>query len=207
MRRARGRARRSIRPSSIEYLEARMPAYWVPRFVEYLDELPRTESHKLKKAELREAGITAGDVGPHEGAEARKSVGEVAVERRARSRSSTGAARLVAGRCAQLRPRRRSRSARAARRAAATSSASCCRRAGRSGRGRRRASSRSRRTSPTTASSSRTASATSSSPGSLRVEGRLTEADPERLRIGMAMEVVAVERARPDDLRVRAGGA
>jgi crotonobetaine/carnitine-CoA ligase len=43
-----------------EYLAARMPAYWVPRFIEYLDELPRTESHKLKKADLREAGITEG---------------------------------------------------------------------------------------------------------------------------------------------------
>jgi uncharacterized OB-fold protein len=30
--------------------------------------------------------------------------------------------------------------------------------------------------------------------GYLRVEGRLTEADPERLRIGMPMEVVAVRR-------------
>ena len=42
----------------VEYLEPRMPAYWLPRFVEYMDVLPRTESHKLKKAELREAGIT-----------------------------------------------------------------------------------------------------------------------------------------------------
>jgi uncharacterized OB-fold protein len=31
-------------------------------------------------------------------------------------------------------------------------------------------------------------------PGFLRVEGRLTEADPTRLRIGMPMEVVALER-------------
>jgi len=31
-------------------------------------------------------------------------------------------------------------------------------------------------------------------PGYLRVEGRLTEAEPERLRIGMAVEVVGVER-------------
>jgi uncharacterized OB-fold protein len=30
--------------------------------------------------------------------------------------------------------------------------------------------------------------------GYLRVEGRLTEADPERLAIGMPMEVVALER-------------
>jgi crotonobetaine/carnitine-CoA ligase len=44
----------------VDYLEARMPAYWLPRFVEYVDELPRTESHKLKKAELRAAGVTTG---------------------------------------------------------------------------------------------------------------------------------------------------
>ena len=43
-----------------EYLAGRMPAYWVPRFVEFLPELPRTESHKLKKAELRDLGITEG---------------------------------------------------------------------------------------------------------------------------------------------------
>ena len=30
-------------------------------------------------------------------------------------------------------------------------------------------------------------------PGALRVEGVLTESDPERLRIGRPMEVVAVE--------------
>ncbi len=43
----------------IEYLAARMPRHWVPRYVEYMDELPRTESHKLKKSDLRDAGITA----------------------------------------------------------------------------------------------------------------------------------------------------
>jgi crotonobetaine/carnitine-CoA ligase len=42
-----------------EYLVGRMPRHWVPRFVEYVDELPRTESHKVKKAVLREAGLTA----------------------------------------------------------------------------------------------------------------------------------------------------
>jgi carnitine-CoA ligase len=42
----------------LEYLEPRMPAYWLPRFVEYVAVLPRTESHKLKKAELREEGVT-----------------------------------------------------------------------------------------------------------------------------------------------------
>ena len=42
----------------VEYLSKRMPRHWVPRFVEYAAELPRTDSHKLKKADLREAGIT-----------------------------------------------------------------------------------------------------------------------------------------------------
>jgi len=42
----------------VDYLAARMPAFWVPRFVEYVPELPRTESHKLKKGDLRELGIT-----------------------------------------------------------------------------------------------------------------------------------------------------
>jgi len=42
----------------VEYLSNRMPRHWIPRFVEYMDELPRTESHKLKKNELRDAGIT-----------------------------------------------------------------------------------------------------------------------------------------------------
>jgi carnitine-CoA ligase len=42
----------------VEYLAKRMPRHWVPRFVEYTAELPRTESHKLKKGELRDAGVT-----------------------------------------------------------------------------------------------------------------------------------------------------
>jgi crotonobetaine/carnitine-CoA ligase len=32
----------------------------VPRYVEIVSELPRTPSFKIKKAELREAGVTAG---------------------------------------------------------------------------------------------------------------------------------------------------
>ena len=42
----------------VDYLSKRMPRHWVPRFVEYVSELPRTDSHKLKKADLREAGVT-----------------------------------------------------------------------------------------------------------------------------------------------------
>jgi crotonobetaine/carnitine-CoA ligase len=42
----------------IEYLVPRMPSYWVPRFIEFADELPKTPSFKLKKAELRARGVT-----------------------------------------------------------------------------------------------------------------------------------------------------
>jgi carnitine-CoA ligase len=42
----------------VEYLAGRMPRHWVPRFVEYAQSLPRTESHKLKKGELRDSGVT-----------------------------------------------------------------------------------------------------------------------------------------------------
>ena len=42
----------------VEYLIPRMPRHWVPRFIEFADELPRTPSFKVKKAELRDAGIT-----------------------------------------------------------------------------------------------------------------------------------------------------
>jgi crotonobetaine/carnitine-CoA ligase len=43
----------------VDYLAGRMPAYWVPRFIDFVDELPRTESHKLKKGDLRDAGVGA----------------------------------------------------------------------------------------------------------------------------------------------------
>lgn len=42
----------------IDFLEPRMPRHWLPRFVELVSELPRTESYKVKKADLRAAGIT-----------------------------------------------------------------------------------------------------------------------------------------------------
>jgi len=44
----------------VEFLARRMPHYWVPRFVELVPDLPRTESFKVKKADLRAAGITPG---------------------------------------------------------------------------------------------------------------------------------------------------
>ena len=43
----------------VEYLTPRMPRHWLPRFVEFSPELPRTESFKVRKADLRDAGVTA----------------------------------------------------------------------------------------------------------------------------------------------------
>jgi crotonobetaine/carnitine-CoA ligase len=43
----------------VDYLAGRMPRHWVPRYVEYVTELPRTESFKVKKKDLREAGVTS----------------------------------------------------------------------------------------------------------------------------------------------------
>jgi crotonobetaine/carnitine-CoA ligase len=41
-----------------EYLVERMPRHWVPRFIEFATELPKTPSFKVKKAELRASGVT-----------------------------------------------------------------------------------------------------------------------------------------------------
>ena len=52
---------RSVDPLElVEYLIPRMPRHMVPRYVEVVSELPRTPSFKIKKAELRAAGVTAG---------------------------------------------------------------------------------------------------------------------------------------------------
>lgn len=41
-----------------EFLIPRMPSYWVPRFVEFVPELPKTPSFKVKKGDLRDLGVT-----------------------------------------------------------------------------------------------------------------------------------------------------
>jgi carnitine-CoA ligase len=52
---------RDIDPLELtEYLVPRLPRYMVPRFIEVAGELPRSPSFKVKKAELRAAGITPG---------------------------------------------------------------------------------------------------------------------------------------------------
>jgi crotonobetaine/carnitine-CoA ligase len=49
----------SLTPEALtQYLVERMPRHWVPRFIEFAAELPRTPSFKVKKADLRAAGIT-----------------------------------------------------------------------------------------------------------------------------------------------------
>src|SRR5258707_7631128 len=49
----------SLNPEGLtEYLVQRMPPHWIPRFIEFASELPRTPSFKVKKAELRAAGVT-----------------------------------------------------------------------------------------------------------------------------------------------------
>jgi carnitine-CoA ligase len=51
---------RSVDPKAlIEYLVPRMPRHMVPRYVEVVSELPRSPSFKIKKAELRQAGVTS----------------------------------------------------------------------------------------------------------------------------------------------------
>jgi crotonobetaine/carnitine-CoA ligase len=42
------------------YLRGRLPRFMVPRFIEIADDLPRTPTQKVRKVELREAGVTAG---------------------------------------------------------------------------------------------------------------------------------------------------
>lgn len=43
----------------VEWCDARMPHFMVPRFFETVDDLPRTPSEKVKKRDLRERGVTA----------------------------------------------------------------------------------------------------------------------------------------------------
>jgi crotonobetaine/carnitine-CoA ligase len=44
----------------IAYLEPRMPRFMVPRYVEFADDLPKTPTQKVRKGELRDAGVTPG---------------------------------------------------------------------------------------------------------------------------------------------------
>jgi crotonobetaine/carnitine-CoA ligase len=41
------------------HCESRLPAFAIPRYIEVIDELPRTENGKVQKYRLRERGVTA----------------------------------------------------------------------------------------------------------------------------------------------------
>ena len=50
----------SVDPAQlVDYLGARMARFMVPRYVEIVDELPKTPTEKVRKVELRAAGVTA----------------------------------------------------------------------------------------------------------------------------------------------------
>ena len=43
----------------LDYLRGRMAHYMVPRYIRYVDALPRTPSARVQKHILRDAGVTA----------------------------------------------------------------------------------------------------------------------------------------------------
>jgi len=43
----------------LDYCQERMPYFAVPQYVEFMNELPKTQTEKVQKHKLREAGITA----------------------------------------------------------------------------------------------------------------------------------------------------
>jgi crotonobetaine/carnitine-CoA ligase len=43
----------------IDFLKPRMPYYMVPRYLRFVDDIPKTETNKLRKNVIREAGVTA----------------------------------------------------------------------------------------------------------------------------------------------------
>ena len=49
-----------IDPSSLlDWCEERMPYFALPRYLRVLDALPKTPTERVRKVELRDAGITA----------------------------------------------------------------------------------------------------------------------------------------------------
>jgi crotonobetaine/carnitine-CoA ligase len=52
---------RTIQESALfDFLKDRLPYFMVPRYIRVLDELPKTPSNKVMKAELRAQGVAAG---------------------------------------------------------------------------------------------------------------------------------------------------
>lgn len=53
-------ARESVEPAEVwEWCEARIPNFAIPRFLRFVDEMPKTPSQRVQKAKLRELGVTA----------------------------------------------------------------------------------------------------------------------------------------------------
>ncbi|MGE0150975.1 MAG: AMP-binding protein [Reyranellaceae bacterium] len=51
--------RTAVAPAALfEFAQATMPYFMVPRFVRFVDQLPRTPTQKIRKIELREQGVT-----------------------------------------------------------------------------------------------------------------------------------------------------
>jgi crotonobetaine/carnitine-CoA ligase len=46
-------------PALISFLTPRMPYFMVPRYVRFVAEIPKTETNKLRKSVIRDAGVTA----------------------------------------------------------------------------------------------------------------------------------------------------
>jgi crotonobetaine/carnitine-CoA ligase len=50
---------RQLREAELfEHLVRRLPRFMVPRYIEVVESLPRTPSEKIRKVELRDAGVT-----------------------------------------------------------------------------------------------------------------------------------------------------
>jgi len=49
---------RSLKPEDLIYfLKENMPHYMIPRFIEFVDEIPKTPTLKVQKTSLRETGL------------------------------------------------------------------------------------------------------------------------------------------------------
>jgi carnitine-CoA ligase len=50
----------TVEPTDLHaYLLPIMPKFMIPRFIEFVDALPKTPTEKVRKVALREAGVTA----------------------------------------------------------------------------------------------------------------------------------------------------
>jgi crotonobetaine/carnitine-CoA ligase len=53
------RPKKSLEPEElIDFCQPRMPYFHIPRYIEIMDSLPKTPTDKIRKAELREKGLT-----------------------------------------------------------------------------------------------------------------------------------------------------